>query len=143
MVADPEQMRFYPRSKSRDEVGVWLAWNLAFYEERGFGTWYLEPVFDSAFAGYCGLRPLLLAGRQEVELACHVKKAFWNRGFATEAALRSMQLGFDQFACRVSWRSSTPTTSPRGASRRSSVRRRSGASSTMANRSSPTASGRD
>lgn len=80
MVADPEQMRFYPRSKSRDEVGVWLAWNLAFYEERGFGTWYLEPVFDSAFAGYFGLRPLLLAGRQEVELACHVKKAFLEPG---------------------------------------------------------------
>ena len=36
MVGDPEQMRFYPRPKSRDEVRVWLAWNLALYEENGF-----------------------------------------------------------------------------------------------------------
>jgi len=97
MVADPEQMRFYPRPKSRDEVDVWLAWNLALYEENGFGTWYLESVLDNGFAGYCGIRPLLLDGQREVELAWHVKKTHWNRGLATEAALISMQLGFDQF----------------------------------------------
>lgn len=97
MVADPEQMRFYPRPKCRDEVGAWLAWNLGLYEERGFGTWCLESVLDNGFAGYCGIRPLLLDGRQEAELAWHVKKAHWNRGLATEAALISMQLGFDQF----------------------------------------------
>jgi RimJ/RimL family protein N-acetyltransferase len=97
MVADPEQMRFYPRPKSRDEVGVWLDWNLCLYEENGFGTWYLESVLDDGFAGYCGIRPLLLDGQREVELAWHVKKTHWNRGLATEAALISMQLGFDQF----------------------------------------------
>jgi RimJ/RimL family protein N-acetyltransferase len=97
MVADPEQMRYYPRPKSRDEVGAWLGWNLALYEENGFGTWCLESVLDNGFAGYCGIRPLVLDGRREVELAWHVKKTHWNRGLATEAALISMQLGFDQF----------------------------------------------
>lgn len=38
MVADPEQMRFYPRPKTKDEVAAWLAWNLTLYEENG-GTW--------------------------------------------------------------------------------------------------------
>jgi RimJ/RimL family protein N-acetyltransferase len=97
MVADPEQMRFYPRPKSRDEAGEWLTWNLGLYEEHGFGTWHLESLPDDAFAGYCGLRPLLLDGRREVELAWHVKKSHWNRGLATEAALVSMQLGFGRF----------------------------------------------
>jgi RimJ/RimL family protein N-acetyltransferase len=97
LVADPEQMRFYPRTKSRHEVDGWLAWNLRLYEENGFGTWYLESVLDNGFAGYCGIRPLLLDGRREVELAWHVKKTHWNRGLATEAALISMRLGFDQF----------------------------------------------
>ena len=46
MVADPEQMRFYPHPKSRAEVVAWLEWNLALYEESGFGTWYLESVGD-------------------------------------------------------------------------------------------------
>jgi RimJ/RimL family protein N-acetyltransferase len=97
MVADPEQMRFYPAPKSRDEVGEWLAWNLGLYEEHGFGAWYLQSLPDNGFAGYCGLRPLLLDGRWEVELAWHVKKSHWNRGLATEAARISMQLGFDRF----------------------------------------------
>jgi RimJ/RimL family protein N-acetyltransferase len=97
MVADPEQMRYYPRPKSREDVGAWLAWNLALYEETGFGTWCLESVPDNGFAGYCGIRPLVLDGRREVELAWHVKKSHWNRGLATEAARLSMQVGFGQF----------------------------------------------
>ncbi|MEA2478874.1 MAG: hypothetical protein QOJ07_796 [Thermoleophilaceae bacterium] len=98
MVADQEQMRFYPRPKRRDEVAAWLAWNLGLYEAHGFGTWRLESAPGDAFAGYCGIRPLLLGGRQEVELAWHVKKAHWNRGLATDAARLSMQLAFERFA---------------------------------------------
>jgi RimJ/RimL family protein N-acetyltransferase len=54
-------------------------------------------VLDNGFAGYCGIRPLVLDGRREVELAWHVKKSHWNRGLATEAARLSMQVGFGQF----------------------------------------------
>ncbi len=97
MVADPDQMRFYPRPKSRDEVVAWLARNLTLYERHGFGTWYLESVLDDGFVGYCGIRPLLLEGRPEVELAWHVRRTHWHRGLATEAARTSMQLGFDRF----------------------------------------------
>jgi RimJ/RimL family protein N-acetyltransferase len=97
MVADPEQMRFYPRPKTRDEVDAWLSWNLALYEENGFGTWYLESVRDDGFAGYCGIRPLLLDERPEVEVNWHVNKLYWNQGLATEAAFASMRLGFGRF----------------------------------------------
>ncbi|MCW2967730.1 MAG: GCN5-related N-acetyltransferase [Solirubrobacteraceae bacterium] len=97
MVADPEQMRFYPAPKSRDEADAWLARNLALYEQHGFGTWCLEALPDHSFAGYCGLRPLALDGRQEIELAWHVEKTHWNRGLATEAALMAARLGFERF----------------------------------------------
>jgi RimJ/RimL family protein N-acetyltransferase len=97
MVADPEQMRYYPRPKTREEVEAWLAWNLRLYAEHGFGTWYLESTGDGAFAGYCGLRPLDLDGRDEVELAWHIRKTRWNQGLATEAAAFALQLGRDAF----------------------------------------------
>jgi RimJ/RimL family protein N-acetyltransferase len=97
MVADPEQMRFYPRPKTRDEVREWLGWNLALYEQKGFGTWYLESLPDGEFAGYCGIRPLVLEGRHEVEVAWHVRKTRWNCGLGTEAARFAMRLGFEQF----------------------------------------------
>jgi len=98
MVADPEQMRYYPRPKTSAEVDDWLAWNLALYADHGFGTWCLETVPDGAFAGYCGLRPLLLDGGREVEVAWHVTKARWNQGLATEAAALAMAVGFEQVA---------------------------------------------
>jgi RimJ/RimL family protein N-acetyltransferase len=97
MSADPEQMRFYPRPKRRDEVEAWMAWNLALYEASGFGTWLLESAPDGAFAGYCGIRPLVLDGRDEVEVAWHVKKTHWNRGLATEAAGLVLRLGFERY----------------------------------------------
>jgi RimJ/RimL family protein N-acetyltransferase len=97
MVSDPDQMRFYPRPKTRQEVREWLDWNVGLYATEGFGTWRLESVEDGAFAGYCGLRPLLLDGRREVELAWHVRKARWDQGLATEAASAALRLGFDRF----------------------------------------------
>jgi RimJ/RimL family protein N-acetyltransferase len=97
MVADPEQMRFYARPKTRDEVEAWVEWNLALYEETGFGTWCLESLPGGEFAGYCGIRPLEVDGTPEVELAWHVTKAQWNLGLATEAALIAMRLGFGRF----------------------------------------------
>jgi RimJ/RimL family protein N-acetyltransferase len=97
MVADPEQMRFYPRPKTRDEARAWIEWNLGLYEELGFGTWLIESGADGAFAGYCGIRPLVLDGRDELELAWHVLKAYWNRGVATEAARAAIELGRERF----------------------------------------------
>jgi RimJ/RimL family protein N-acetyltransferase len=97
MVADPEQMRFYPRPKTADEARAWLDWNLGLYAEHGFGTWRLESLHDGAFLGYCGLRPLALDGSDEVELAWHVRKTHWNEGLATEAALAATRLGLGTY----------------------------------------------
>ena len=62
MVADPDQMTFYERPKTREEASGWLARDLAFYEENGFGFWVIELLATSEFAGYCGIRPLELDG---------------------------------------------------------------------------------
>jgi RimJ/RimL family protein N-acetyltransferase len=97
MVADPEQMRFYRRPKTRDEARAWIEWNLGLYAERGFGTWLIETGTECAFAGYCGIRPLAVDGRDEVELAWHVLKLYWNRGVATHAARAAIELGRDRF----------------------------------------------
>ena len=94
MVADPEQMRYFPRPKTRDEVRAWLDRNLGLYADHGYGTWYLEAKEDGGFAGYCGIRPLELEGRAESELAWQVPRAQWNRGLATEAASAAVDLGF-------------------------------------------------
>jgi RimJ/RimL family protein N-acetyltransferase len=86
MVADAEQMTFYPRPKARDEAAAWIRLNRELYAARGFGTWLIELGPQSHFAGYCGIRPLELEQVAEIEIGWHVHKRFWNQGIATEAA---------------------------------------------------------
>ncbi|HEY1595416.1 MAG TPA: GNAT family N-acetyltransferase [Thermoleophilaceae bacterium] len=86
MVADEEQMRFYPHTRTREEESAWLDRHLAMYDECGYGFWLIEAAGDGRFAGYCGIRPLQLDGRAETEIGWHVHKRVWNEGIATEAA---------------------------------------------------------
>lgn len=85
MVADEEQMAFYPRPRTKAEVSAWIARNLDLYERVGFGFWLIEGIQTAAFLGYCGIRPLELDGTPEIELGWHTKKTSWNQGVATEA----------------------------------------------------------
>ncbi len=103
MVADEEQMRFYPATRSREEARAWIERNLALYEELGFGTWLIESrLIESRatgdFLGYSGIRPLELAGVAHMEIGWHTTKASWGRGIATEAASAVHEAAFDRFA---------------------------------------------
>ena len=98
MVGDEDQMGFYPAVRTRDEAAAWLNRNLTLYAEHGIGIWLIESAADSAFAGYCGIRPLDLEGAAETEIGWHVKKTFWNRGVATEAASAARDVAFGRFA---------------------------------------------
>jgi RimJ/RimL family protein N-acetyltransferase len=98
MVADEDQMSFYPRPKTRDEASAWISRNLSLYEEYGFGFWVIESVPTSGFLGYCGIRPLALEGASEIEIGWHTKKTSWNQGIATEAAAAARDLAFGRFA---------------------------------------------
>ena len=97
MVADADQMTFYPRPKTRDEASAWIDRNLELYERYGFGFWRVESRATSDFLGYCGIRPLRLEGASETEIGWHTRKTFWNQGVATEAAAAARQLASDRF----------------------------------------------
>jgi RimJ/RimL family protein N-acetyltransferase len=98
MVADEEQMGFYPRPRTRDEASAWIDRNLGLYAQCGFGIWLIEAREPRAFLGYCGIRPLALGGVTEVEIGWHVQKSAWNRGIATEAALATRDLAAGSLA---------------------------------------------
>jgi RimJ/RimL family protein N-acetyltransferase len=98
MVADEDQMRFYPRPKTRDEASTWISRNLSLYEEYGFGFWFIESLPTSGFLGYCGIRPLALEGAPEIEIGWHTRKTAWNQGIATEAAAAARDLAVRRFA---------------------------------------------
>ena len=97
MVADADQMTFYPRPKTRAEASAWISRNLELYEQFGFGFWRVESRRTSDFLGYCGIRPLILEGAPETEIGWHTRKTFWNQGIATEAATAANHLASGRF----------------------------------------------
>ena len=97
LVADEEQMTFYPRPKTRGEASAWIDRNVALYHDDGLGFWCLELSATAAFVGYCGIRPRELDGVSEIEIGWHTKKTSWNQGLATEAASAAQHLAFSRF----------------------------------------------
>ena len=98
MFEDAEQMRFYPRKRTRREASEWLRRNQSLYAKCGFGFWLVEDRATLEFAGYCGIRPLHLEGAAVTEIGWHTKKTAWNRGIATEAATAVRDAAFERFA---------------------------------------------
>jgi RimJ/RimL family protein N-acetyltransferase len=97
MVGDAEQMRFYPRPKTRAEASAWINRNRVLYRVRGYGSWLIELGPQLRFAGYCGIRPLDLEGVSEIEIGWHVHKQFWSQGIATGAATMARDAAASRF----------------------------------------------
>jgi RimJ/RimL family protein N-acetyltransferase len=93
MVAHPDQMRFFPRPKTRAEAEMWLERTMALPERHGFGVWALEWRDVPGLVGYCGLRPVELDGAREVEVLWHVHRRWWGHGVATEAGAAAIRSG--------------------------------------------------
>jgi RimJ/RimL family protein N-acetyltransferase len=53
--ADPEVMRFFPASLSREESDAFAVRARTGIEERGWGLWAVEVVESSQFIGFIGL----------------------------------------------------------------------------------------
>jgi RimJ/RimL family protein N-acetyltransferase len=56
------------------------------FRSRGLCLWKLLLKPSGQFAGFCGLQPLELDGKSEVEIGWRLIKECWGHGLATEAA---------------------------------------------------------
>ena len=63
------------------------------YELYGHGRWATYTKDGGQFIGWCGLkyRPEV----DEIDLGYRLMKPFWGKGYATEAALSTINYGFD------------------------------------------------
>ncbi len=88
LYADPEIRRYFPEgTRTREETREELEWFLEGHPRRPeLGLWATVLTATGAFLGRCGLLPWTIEGRDEVEVAYLLDKAYWGRGLATEAA---------------------------------------------------------
>jgi len=94
ILGDPVAMQYYPAPFPRAEIEEWVRRNRARYRDCGFGLWAMLLKGSDELIGDCGCFVRELEGHFEFELAWHVRRDLWGRGYATEAARHSIAYAF-------------------------------------------------
>lgn len=100
LYADPDIRRYFPEGVlTRAEALEELEWIIdVYYGQFGFGLWATIYKETGAFIGRCGLIPWTIEGRDEVEVAYLLDKAYWGQGLGSEAAQAILDYAFDSLA---------------------------------------------
>ena len=97
--ADPEVMEYYPELLSLQASNAGVEKFKSLISKNGWGFWAVESVSDRSFIGLVGLhRPTYkLPFGPCVEIGWRLARAYWGKGYATEAAGACLDFAF----CRL------------------------------------------
>ncbi|MGB0342450.1 MAG: GNAT family N-acetyltransferase [Parvibaculales bacterium] len=102
MNADPEVMRYFPRTLNRAQSDALLARIMAHRRQYGFSLLALhlceqETGKGGEFIGWCGLLHVDFHAHftPAIEIGWRLKRAYWGQGLATEAARQVLAYGFE------------------------------------------------
>jgi RimJ/RimL family protein N-acetyltransferase len=92
--SDAEAMRYFPRVLTPAEVKELIERNLQQYRKEGHGLYAVVLRASGEVIGDCGLVRQHVHGRDEIEVAYHLRSSVWGKGYATEAAGACLYHGF-------------------------------------------------
>lgn len=94
--ADPEVMRYFPRTLIRAESDTLAERQRTLIAERGWGLWAVEA--PEGFIGFVGLSEPRFEAHftPAVEVGWRLAQRGWRQGYATEAARAAVAFGFDE-----------------------------------------------
>ena len=95
ILQDAEVMYAYEHAFDDAEVHAWLNNQLRRYREDGFGLWAVILKETGEMIGQCGLTMQDVDGVMVPEVGYLFQKAFWHKGYATEAAVGCKKYAFD------------------------------------------------
>jgi RimJ/RimL family protein N-acetyltransferase len=96
MCGDPDVMRFLGDGRIMTRVEAWrhMALVVGHWQLRGFGLWAVEERGTGLLAGRVGCwQP---EGWPGLEIGWALRRGFWGRGYATEAALATLDFAFTE-----------------------------------------------
>lgn len=95
ILQDEEVMYAYEHAFSDEEVQEWLDRQRKRYEDYGFGLWLVVLKDTDEVIGQCGLTMQECNGKQVIEIGYLFQKAYWHKGYATEAAVACKKYAFE------------------------------------------------
>ena len=106
MCADPQVMRYFPSVMTHDECAGFVERVTQRHLEDGFGLW--------AIAGFTGLARATFATAFTpcVEVGWRLAPWAWGKGYASEAAMKSLRIGFEEHAISEIFSFTTETNTP-------------------------------
>ncbi len=101
ILQDKDVMYAYEHAFSDDEVTAWLTKNLKRYKKDGFGLWAVILKESGEVIGQCGLTLQDIGNQKKVlEVGYLFQKAFWHKGYATEAAIACKNYAFETLGAK-------------------------------------------
>ena len=94
VLSDPETMRYYPTPFDRAGVEQWIERNRQRYKDDAVGLWAMELTETQELIGDCGIVLQEVEGERLYEIGYHLRRDFWGRGLATEAAIACRDWAF-------------------------------------------------
>jgi ribosomal-protein-alanine N-acetyltransferase len=110
--ADPEVMRYFPQTMTRDQSDAMVDRIELGFEENGFGLWAIE--IDGRFGGFTGLNRTTFATPMgpHMEIGWRLATWAWGQGYATEAARCVLDVAFADLGLTEVYSFTTETNRP-------------------------------
>ena len=93
---NPVAMRYYPGTRSREELAGMVERSQKSYERDRTGFYALIDRASAAWIGQCGLLWQEVDSVFELEIGYQCKPRYWRQGYASEAALRLRDFAFTE-----------------------------------------------
>ncbi len=95
MLQDSDVMYAWEYTFSDTEVQRWIDKNLERYEKYNLGFFMIEDTLSGEIIGQAALMPDIINNQQYYEIGYMLKKQYWNKGYATEAAKALVDYAFE------------------------------------------------
>ncbi|MCW3062499.1 MAG: family acetyltransferase [Capsulimonas sp.] len=93
VLSDAKTMQFWPAPFSEEATRDWIKNNISQYSNDGCGRMAIVQKQTGVLVGHCGIARIEVNGVLENDLGYIVHHAFWNRGYASEAAAAHLDFG--------------------------------------------------
>lgn len=100
ILQDEKAMYAYEGAFGDEEVKEWLGRQLSRYQRWGFGLWAVVLKETGEMIGQCGLTMQPWKERELLEIGYLFQRAFWHKGYATEAAKACKDYAFEVLDAR-------------------------------------------